>query len=207
MTPMKARVLLLVPFAMVLSLGLFASPAGAATSSGCSGSALSFSNRGIPLDKVAAPGSGGTQDRPFEIMWNGSIEWNGQTAQVLKNGTWRVNVQSSFLLFKIGELATGHPNGVSGTIGNESGETSKSGRFVPSAKVPIMFPGTYVVTVVATGEGGATCTAEVWVKVVNSPTGTPLFWAALVLILIAIIMLTLIGYTKWIGPLLTSRED
>jgi hypothetical protein len=204
---MKVRVLMVVPFALAVFFGPFATPADAATSSGCSGSALSFSNRGIPLDKAAAPGTGGTEDRPFQIMWNGSIEWNGQTDQVIKNGSWRVNVQSSFLLFRIGELASGHPNGVSGSIGNESGATTKSGRFVPSSKVPIMFPGTYLVTIVATGEGGAACTGTVWVKVVDSPTGTPLFWAALVLILIAIIMLALIGYTKWIGPLLTSRGD
>ena len=70
-----------------------------------------------------------------------------------------------------------------------------------------MFPGTYVVTVTAAGQGGGLCTGTVWVKVVNSPTGTPLFWAALVLILIAIILLTLLGWVKWIGPILTRKGD
>ncbi len=200
-------ILWLLPAALFLIAGPLVTPAHAATTTGCSGTAVSFSDRGIPLDKVSAPGPGGTQARPFQIMWAGNIEWNGQTAQVIQHGSWRVTVRNSSLLFRLGELATGHPNGVSGSIVNDGGLTTRNGTFAPSSKVPVMFPGTYVVTILATGQNGATCTGTVWVKVVNSPTGTPLFWAATILILIALIMLAYIGYTKWIGPLLTRKGD
>ena len=204
---MRVRILLLVLATLTLLLWPLALPAHAAASSGCSGDAMSFSNRGIPLDKFSAPGSGGTEARPFEIMWNGNIEWSGQTDDVIKNGTWQVNVRNSSWLFKLGELAMGRPNGVSGDITNQSGETKRSGVFAPSSKIPVMFPGTYEVTLAANGKGGAACTGTVWVKVVDSPTGTPLFWAALVLMLIALIMLGFIGYTKAIGAILTEKPE
>ncbi len=204
---MRSRALWLAPVVLFLLVGPLAVSARAATSSGCSGQAMSFSDRGIPLDKAVAPGAGGTQDQPFQIMWNGNIEWSGHTDQVIQHGTWRVTIRNSSLLFRLGELATGHPNGVSGAIDNQAGTTSNNGTFTPSSKIPVMFPGTYVVTVTAAGQGGGLCTGTVWVKVVNSPTGTPLFWAALVLILIAIILLTLLGWVKWIGPILTRKGD
>ncbi len=203
----RLRILWLLPAALFLIAGPLATSAHAATTTGCSGTAVSFSDRGIPLDKVSAPGPGGTQARPFHIMWAGNIEWNGQTAQVIQHGRWRVTVRNSSLLFRLGELATGHPNGVSGSIVNDGGLTTRNGTFAPSSKVPVMFPGTYVVTILASGQTGATCTGIVWVKVVDSPAGTPLFWAATILILIALIMLAYIGYTKWIGPLLTRKGD
>lgn len=74
---------------------------------------MSFGNRGMPLDKFSAPGSGGTEAQPFQIMCNGNIEWTGQTDEPIKNGTWQVNVRSPSWLFKLGELAIGHPTGMS----------------------------------------------------------------------------------------------
>jgi hypothetical protein len=204
---MRRRIL---PVQLVIAMLLLAaplagpgSPADAADLTGCSGSATSFSDRGIPLDKVSDTSPVGTKSRPFEIMWNGRIEWQGQTDQVLQNGTWHVNVGNLPRII-LGPLkVAGYGDGVSGKIANEKGEMTKTDAFEPSSKVAVMFPGTYEVTFTATGQGGAECTGTVWVKVVNSPTGTPLWWSALVLILIALIMFMFAGYAKWLSPILS----
>ena len=54
----RLRILWLLPAALFLIAGPLATSAHAATTTGCSGTAVSFSDRGIPLDKVSAPGPG-----------------------------------------------------------------------------------------------------------------------------------------------------
>jgi len=65
------RILWLLPAAPFLIAGPLTTSAHAATTTGCSGTAVSFSDRGIPLDKVTAPGPSGTQARPLRNMWAG----------------------------------------------------------------------------------------------------------------------------------------
>jgi hypothetical protein len=48
-----------------------------------------------------------------QVMRNGNIVWSGQTDEVIKNGTWQVNVRSFSWPLQTGRLAIGHPNGES----------------------------------------------------------------------------------------------
>lgn len=196
------RIALLVALGMMALVVLPLVPASAATGKGCTGSAMSYSDRGIPLDKISVPGTTGTRDHPFEVMWNGKIDWKGQTAAAIKKGTWHVDVNGSNWLIKVAELASG---GVSGKITNEKGETQKSGSFVPSSQIPVMFPGTYEVSFTATGADGAKASATLWIKVVTSPTGSPLWWLAIVLILFALILFAFSGLS-WLSSIFAARR-
>jgi len=197
---MTGRALLLIPAALVFLIGPLAVPGYAANSAGCSGSASSVGNHGVPLDKVSVPGAGGTQSLPFRIMWNSDVSWQGQTDQAITSGTWRVSVQNAAWLFALGELVSGHVHGVSGTFANEQSQTSWGNTFSPSPIEPVKLPGTYEVGLTVSGDGGAQCSGTLWVKVVDSPARSPLWWLSLVLIVAALIMFFVFGVSKWTKP-------
>src|ERR1035438_8387089 len=121
---MTGRGLWLIPAALVFLVGPLAVPGYAANSVGCSGSATSVSDKGVPLDKVSVPGAGGTQSLPFRIMWNGEVTWQGQTDQAITSGTWRLSVQNASWLFALGELVSGHAHGLFGAFTNEQSQAS-----------------------------------------------------------------------------------
>ena len=204
---MTGRALWLIPAALVFLVGPLAVPGYAANSVGCSGSATSVSDKGVPLDKVSVPGAGGTQSLPFRIMWNGEVTWQGQTDQAITSGTWRLSVQNASWLFALGELVSGHAHGLSGAFTNEQSQASWGNSFTPSTNEPVKLPGTYEVGFTVSGNGGAQCSGTLWVKVVDSPGRTPLWWLSLVLIVAALIMFYAFGISKWTRPILTSTGE
>lgn len=151
--------------AVLLAVALFASPASAASATGCSGEAVSTDADGNPMDSVSAPGQGGTKKSPFKVMYDGSVSWQGRTDEVLRNGSWTV---------QIGPGVT-----IDGSFTNDDGETSKDGTDKVSDRVPVKIPGLFKVDVDITGEGAAGCHGSVWVKMVDSPVGTPLWFGGL----------------------------
>lgn len=159
------------------ALGAFAtfgaaSPAGAASATGCNGSATSFTDARARLDEAAAPGAGGTADHPFEIQYDGSVRYNATTQDALQGGTW--NVESSVFSF-------------GGDIGGTN--TTQSGTEQISDHIPFTIPGLYKVKITADAPGKTSCTVEGWIRIIDSPVGTPLWFAGLALIVVGIPLL------------------
>jgi hypothetical protein len=166
---------------LLLGLGLtevaIASPAGAATASGCSGFATSAKPNGGALDEVSAPGDGGTEADPFTVDPEGPVSWEGSSEGVIKNGTWKVS--TSFF-------------SPSGSFDNDDGKSTSEGtKKISDYVLPfLVLPGLYEVDVNVTGEGG-TCTGHGFIEVESGAAAG--FWTAiaLLLLLLAIILLML----------------
>jgi hypothetical protein len=169
---MRARVLtrttvMVVVAVMAVTVG--ASPGLAASASGCSGSATSVAKDGdpaVPIDTVTAPGPHGTQSAPFLLDSDGTVLWQGQTDAVIQDGTWEVYVW---------------PFDFGGTIDNADAATVRSGSLDVGSYLPRM-TGLFYAKATLTGGDGATCTASAWMKMRGSPTATPLWWVALLLL-------------------------
>jgi hypothetical protein len=204
---MRVRALLLLLTAAAFVVGPLASPADAATSVGCAGTLTSVGPDGTPVDSVAIPSSGPAGARPFQMTWTGSTTWQGQLAQTTTAGTWRVSVEKPSWLFTLGELVTGHLHGMSGTFVTEPGNSPLSGFFVPNTIEPIALPGTFQVGISVTGEGGASCTGTVAVRVIDSPGRTPMWWLALILVIAGLVMFFVLGLSKWTKPVRTRPGD
>ena len=166
-------------FAAVTTLGVL--PAGASPVQGCAGRATSFDGRGRALDKVTAPGRGGTADDPFHVDVNGTVDWSGSTVSVIRNGTYKVTV-SGFTV-------------ASGKIKNADGNKSWSGHEDVGArldKLPVLGwltkkldpTATLKVDFVVTGQG-ATCSGSVVLKIGDDPAFTPLWLLSVALFLFA----------------------
>ena len=204
---MKFRAL---PGLVVLPLvlvGVLASPARGATSQGCSGTISSVGAQGVPLDTVTLPGPGGTTKDPFRILWGDPVSWTGQTAQPMTAGTWRLAVQHPSWLFALGQLVSGHADGLDGTFDTGQGGQSFTNSFTPSATEPVTLPGTYDVAVTVKGDDGVLCTATLSVRVVDSPFHNPLFWLALLLVVAGLVMLFFFGVTKLTRPVYVRSGD
>ena len=196
---MKVPALVLVAIVTLLLVGPLASPAVAATSQGCSGSISSVGNQGSP-DKVAVPGPSGTNANPFELYWAEPVSWTGQTPQAVTSGTWQLTVQDPSWLFALGELVTGHTDGLKGTFDSGQGGTSFTNSFTPSSIEPFTLPGKYEVGFTVTGNGGVECTGAISVRVMDSPGRNPLWWLALILIIVGLLMLFVFGISKLTRP-------
>lgn len=195
-----ARALVLAAVVAVLLVGPLALPAHAATSQGCSGSLSSA------LDKVTVPGPTGTNSSPFLLYWGQPVDWTGQTDQAMTNGTWRLTVQNPSWLFALGELATGHTHGLSGTFDSGQGGTSFLNSFTPSSVEPVTLPGRYVVTFAVIGQGGAECAGTISVRVMDGPVHNPLWWLAFILIIAGLVMLFVLGISKLTRPVSARKR-
>lgn len=149
-----------------------AMPAGAASATGCQGVAKSLTSSGGALDQATAPGAGGTSDHPFEIEYDGSVSYRATTDDALQDGSW--DVKSSVFTF-------------GGDVGGT--DTSQSGTEKVSDHVPFTVPGLYKLTITADAPGKATCSVTGWIRIIDSPVGSPLWIAALVLIVLGIPLL------------------
>jgi len=152
---------------------LLAGPAGAATATGCSGSATSTDKNGIPVDQVAAPGPGGTKDNPFKIAYDGHVKWQGKTDTLIKPGKYEVDI--------------GLPFSFSGTFKNGDNKTQSSGNEKVSDRMPVKITGLFKVDVKVTGTGGS-CSGSAWLLISDSPLFTPLWFASVVLLLLAVLL-------------------
>ena len=197
---MKVRAIVLLAVAAVLLVGPLASPAGAATSQGCSGSISAVNDQGGPLDKVTVPGPGGSNADPFQLYWAAPVTWTGQTNQAMTSGTWQLTVQNPSWLFALGELVTGHTGGLNGTFDSGQGSSSFTNSFTPSSIEPITLPGRFEVGFTVTGAGGVESAGAISVRVMDSPGRNPLFWLALILIIAGLVMLFVFGVTKVTRP-------
>jgi len=204
--PMKVRALALVATVTVLLVGPLALPAHAATSQGCSGSISSVDDQGAPLDKATVPGPNGTNASPFQLYWAGPVTWTGQTNQPMTSGTWRLVVQNPSWLFALGELATGHTHGLSGTFDSSQGGTSFTNSFTPSSVEPLTLPGKYEIGFTVAGNGGAECTGAISVRVMDSLGRNPLWWLALILLIAGLVMLYVCGISKLTRPVSVRRR-
>jgi hypothetical protein len=149
-----------------------ASPAGAASASGCSGSATSATDSGGNLDRASAPGAGGTSSHPFEIQYDGTVKYDASTQDALNGGTW--NVESSVFSF-------------GGDIGGTN--QSQSGNEKVSDHIPFTVPGLYKVKITADAPGKLSCSVSGWIRIIDSPVGSPLWFFALALIVIGVPLL------------------
>ncbi|MEX1008737.1 MAG: hypothetical protein WD271_12950 [Acidimicrobiia bacterium] len=147
---------------------------GAATASGCKGTAVSFDADGKKLDTVTAPGPGGTSDNPFEVDPEGTVKWEASAAPAVPDdGTWTVETKSTPKLSFGGD----------GGLDQSSGTEALKDHLV--VDVPIIgetrvASGKFFVKVVVEG-GGVTCTMSGYVKINGSPLGTPIFWGGVIL--------------------------
>jgi hypothetical protein len=197
---MKVLALVLGVVVTVLLVGSLASPAVAATSQGCSGSISSVGSQDASPDKVAVPGPTGTNASPFQLYWAEPVSWTGQTSQPVTTGTWRLTVQNPSWLFALGELVTGHTDGLTGTFDSGQGGTSFTNSFTPSSIEPFTLPGKYEVGFTVTGSGGVECTGAISVRVMDSPGRNPLWWLALILIIVGVVMVFVFGISKLTRP-------
>lgn len=139
-----------------------ASPASAAEAVGCQGMAVSYTQAGTELDRVTAPGPGGTNEDPFLVDFDGTIRWSGSSDAVLQNGAWSVSIG-------------GFP--LSGDVTNESGTREASGTDTIGSKLPafvktiLQGEAKILVTGEVTGSGGQSCVVAVWIQ--NAGAGSP----------------------------------
>jgi hypothetical protein len=197
---MKVLALALVAIVTLLLVGPLASPALAATSQGCSGTISSVGSQDAPPDKVTVPGPSGTNASPFQLYWAEPVTWAGQTSQPVTGGTWQLTVENPSWLFALGELVTGHTDGLKGTFDSGQGGTTFTNSFTPSSIEPFTLPGKYEVGFTVTGSGGVECTGAISVRVLDSPGRNPLWWLALILIIVGLVMLFVFGISKLTRP-------
>jgi hypothetical protein len=151
-----------------------------------------------PLDTASGPGAGGTQDDPFIVDWEGSVDWNGTTgAVVVKNGFGHVEV-------------FGLPTPLRGETGpNDEENKSGSGTVGVAENAPFRFTGLYFVSGSLDVEGAPICQGSGWVKLAGDPVGTPPFFAGLASLIagVALVLASIRGrhmIRGTIGGLLTG---
>ena len=182
--------------AVVLSAG----PASAATSTGCSGGATSVNRNGEDIGQASAPGQGATESDPLKIDSNGSIAYHGSSDSVIQHGSWDVDIYGL--------------NTIRGKIKNDSGTTTTSGvqevgKYLHFSFGPFdtVITGKYHVHFTATGEGGAKCTVDAYIYLIDSPLRTPFFYAAVLLLLLAFLLLVFFGRPEALLDILEGDYD
>ena len=162
-----------------------ATPAGAADATGCSGSATSFTDDGTLLDTASAPGARGTQADPFHLDLKGTVAWEGKTVTVVKNGRYRVTVQS----FTVASGKVGNADGKKAWAGTEDvgerlGTIPLLGPLLKNVNPTLTMKVDYAVS-----SKRAACNGTVYVKIGDDPTFSPLWFLAVVLLIVALALL------------------
>lgn len=170
--------------AAVLAAGLLvtmAAPVGAAEASGCSGSGVSFADDGGRLDTAAAPGRGGTKEDPFDVVSDGQVKYTYDVDAPVAGGTWKVKINTGLVPISFG--------------GDISDSSDQSGRGVEYLEEHLQvggfapLTGLLKVDIEATGPSGETCIVSGWLELHDSVFTTPLFYLALVMMLLGIFLL------------------
>ena len=173
--------------AMVATVFVGVPLANSADATGCQGRAASFDSSGDIVDRVQAPGKGGTESDPFNIDPEGSVEWAGSTDSVITTGSWSVSTvgfsRSGDLTNEEGKKAAAGTVDIGGDIWTAS-----------VAKVLLSGKTVYKVTANVTGDGGS-CTGTAYITGVGDPAFTPLWLIGLVLMVIgtAALLLAIVG--------------
>ena len=145
---------------ITLGFGLWAAPAGAVEhDGGCEGSGASFDEDGEQLDEATAPSDDvGTEDNPFEVDYDGTVEWEGTTPAPFIDHTWHVD------LFGV-EVKDGGDE-------NEGKKPGSSGTEIVEDYLPFKVTGLYYVSGEITAAEGGSCSGNMYVELVGSPVGT-----------------------------------
>jgi hypothetical protein len=163
----------------VSAMTVIAPSAGAASASGCSGTARSLSKSDIQLDVANAPGAGATQATPLHVDPQGSVDYSGSSDSVLTNGSWQLSV-------------SGLPIQLNGSFVNADHATSAKGTADVNSYVgglSWLLAGTYKVHLLAKGQSGATCVVDAYVQFTTAPAKTVLFWGGLLFLILALLLL------------------
>jgi hypothetical protein len=170
-----------------VGVALTATPAGAAEASGCHGDASSSDKSGHGIDTANAPGEGGTESAPFQIDPYGKVAYEYEFDSAMHDGTWSVSTTGALSLSFSGKVTSAHEQSGSGTESLKKRLVKK----VPILGEVVLFTGLVKVDVDVTAPGGGHCVFSGWVEVKENPARTPLFYAAVVFLVIAALLLFL----------------
>ena len=133
------------------------------------------------MDKVTAPGKGGTAGDPFHIDVNGTIAWRGATSAVIRDGSYNVTVSG----FSVASGKFTNAKGNRTWNGTENvGKRLDSIPVLGSLTKALDPTATVKVTYSVTGQQG-TCSGSVVMKIGGDPTFTPMWLASVVMFLLA----------------------
>jgi hypothetical protein len=163
-----------------------ASPAGAASAKGCSGSGRSIGEEGLVIDRASAPGEGGTEKNPFKIETAGKIDYDYTVKKgALGNGKWTASILDPSGLGLLPDIKFSG-NITAGTSNQGSGvEELKKHLQVGGIPIPA---GTFEIKIVARAPG-VSCTVQGWLEINNSPVKSVIFIESMVLFLLGLLIL------------------
>lgn len=170
-TPRRFALLLAATLVLLLPASVSAFPL-----SNCTLTITSRDANGTTIDTAANGAPDATQSDPFEVAWDGTVDWVGTTgSQAIMNHTWHVDV---FLL----------PTPLRGGDPNTDGDPNGDGTVGVSANLPFQVVGAFYVSGEISGTGGS-CSGNGWMILPGNPIGTVPFWAGLILLLLGAAML------------------
>lgn len=142
----------------------------------CTLELTSVDGGGASIDTATAGAADSTQADPFQVDWEGTVEWAGTTGtQVIKDSRWGVS------FFSI-------PTPLSGNEANEDGDKKGDGTVDVGVNLPFGMTGLFFVSGSISGSGGS-CEGSGWMRLVGNPLGSALFWLGLILILLGLLAL------------------
>jgi hypothetical protein len=155
---------------------LLPSGASAFPLTNCTLELTSVDAAGLPLDTATAGGADSTQADPFQVDWEGTVEWTGTTgSQVIKDSKWGVSV-------------FGIPTPLAGSEANEEGTVDGDGMVDVGVNLPLRTTGLFFVSGSMSGSGGS-CAGSGWMRLIGDPLGSTLFLLGLVLIVLGLLAL------------------
>lgn len=175
MRPVTRRAAVLALPVLVLAMLLPLSVSGFPMTD-CTLNLTSLDADGNQLGSAVGDSNDSTMADPFEVDWDGTVEWTGTTgSQVIKDSKWSVSI------FNI-------PTPLSGTEANEEGTNDGDGTVDVGPNLPLRMTGLFFVSGSMTGDGGS-CSGSGWMRLVGDPLGSILFWIGLVLIVLGLLAL------------------
>jgi hypothetical protein len=173
MRPVLRRLAIIAFPALIL---LLPSSATAFPLTNCALDLTSATGRLMTIDTATAGGADSTQTDPFQVDWDGTVQWTGTTGtQVIKDSSWGVSV-------------FGIPTPLSGNETNEEGTVDGDGTVDVGVNLPFRVTGLFFVSGSISGTGGS-CAGSGWMRLIGDPFGTTLFWLGLILILLGLLAL------------------
>lgn len=161
----------------LFGLALFALPvAGAELTGGCTLDARSYATDGTTiLDEGVAPGSEGSQSDPFDVAWDGTVDFHFTTGdKVLQNNEWEI-------------YAAGVPVAILKGSDDNPMDRDETGFVNVGEGIPDGFRIVGLVHVsgwLEGNEGVDRCEGSGWVRIVGDPVGT-IPWIVFLLLLAA----------------------
>jgi hypothetical protein len=172
MRPVLRRLAFIALPALIL---LLPASASAFPLSSCTLTVTSLDAHGTMIDTATAGATDATQENPLLVDADGKVQWAGTMgSQVITNHHWSVSI------FYI-------PTPLSGGDPNAGGKTDGDGTVQVDANLPFRFTGLFYVSGGISGTGGS-CEGSGWMRLRGDPFGTILFWVALILILLGLLM-------------------